>query len=91
MAAPSVYAAINAVTAELAKVGIAKIRINEADDYKYRSIDDVLDRLAPLLAEKRLCILPNVLEHSNDGTDGGTLALAEPCGSQGEVRIGQCR
>jgi ERF superfamily len=62
MAAPSVYAAINAVIAELAKNGIAKTRINEADDYKYRSIDDVLDRLAPLLAEKRLCVLPRVVE-----------------------------
>jgi hypothetical protein len=62
MAAPSVYAAINAVTAELAKIGIAKSRINEADGYQYRSIDDVLDRLAPLLAEKRLCILPRVVE-----------------------------
>ena len=31
--------------------GIAKTRTNQVDDYKYRSIDDVLDRLAPLLAE----------------------------------------
>ena len=50
VSAPSVYAAINAITAELAKNGIAKSRTNEVDDYKYRSIDDVLDRLAPLLA-----------------------------------------
>ena len=50
MSAPSVYAAINAVSAELAEHGIAKSHVNEADDYKYRSIDDLLDRLAPLLA-----------------------------------------
>ena len=62
MAAPSVYAAINAVSAELAKNGIAKSHTNAIDDYKYRSIDDVLDRLAPLLAEHRLCVLPRVLE-----------------------------
>jgi ERF superfamily len=62
MAAPNVYAAINAVSAELAEHGIAKAHVNVADDYKYRSIDDLLDRLAPLLAKHRLCVLPQVLE-----------------------------
>lgn len=64
MSAPSVYAAINAITAELAGKGIAKTRTNEVDDYKYRSIDDVLDRLAPLLAKHRLCVLPHALERT---------------------------
>lgn len=72
MAAPSVYAAINAISAEFAKAGIAKTHTNPVDEYKYRSIDDVLDRLAPLLAEKRLCVLPRVIErtsteHKDDG------------------------
>ena len=62
MAAPNVYAAISAVTAELARSGIAKTHVNEADDYRYRSIDDLLDRLAPLLAKHRLCVLPRVVE-----------------------------
>lgn len=62
MAAPSVYAAINAVTAELASAGIPKSRFNQVDEYKYRSIDDVLNRLAPLLAKHRLCVLPRVRE-----------------------------
>ena len=64
MSAPSVYAAINAITAELATNGIAKSRSNEVDDYKYRSIDDVLDRLAPLLAKHKLCALPRALERT---------------------------
>jgi hypothetical protein len=64
VSAPSVYAAINAITAELAKNGIAKSRTNEVDDYKYRSIDDVLDRLAPLLARHRLCVLPKAFERT---------------------------
>jgi hypothetical protein len=77
MAAPSVYAAINAVTADLARSGIAKTRINEADDYQYRSIDDVLDRLAPLLADKRLCVLPQVVERSvTDRTDEAAQLLS---------------
>jgi hypothetical protein len=62
VSAPTVYAAINAISAELAQHGIAKNQVNEAGDYKYRSIDDVLDRLAPLLAKHRLCILPRVLK-----------------------------
>jgi len=64
VSAPLVYGAINAITAELAKSGIPKNRTNEVDDYKYRSIDDVLDRLAPLLSKHRLCILPRALERS---------------------------
>lgn len=62
MSAPSVYAAIHAVAADLATIGIPKDRINTADDYKYRSIDDVLGKLAPLLAKHRLCVLPQVFE-----------------------------
>ena len=64
MSAPSVYAAINAVSAELAAHGIAKAHTNSVDDYKYRSIDDVLDRLAPLLAQHRLCVLPRALKRT---------------------------
>lgn len=62
MAAPSVYAAINAVSAELSKQGIAKTHVNPVDDYRYRSIDDLLDRLAPLLSKHRLCVLPRATE-----------------------------
>ena len=64
MSAPSIYAAIHAVAAEFAKNGIAKSHINVSDNYDYRSIDDVLGRLAPLLAKHRLCILPRVVERS---------------------------
>jgi hypothetical protein len=64
VSAPNVYAAIHAVSAELAHNGIAKARVNEADDYKYRSLDDLLDRLAPLLAKHRLCVLPRALERT---------------------------
>src|SRR4051794_7770709 len=78
MSAPAVYAAINAVSAELAKAGIPKQRTNEVDDYKYRSIDDVLDSLAPLLARHRLCVLPRVIERttSERHDDAGHLLLA---------------
>lgn len=57
-----VYQAINAVSSGLARDGVAKTRLNSCNNYLYRSIDDVLEKLAPLLAQHRLCILPRVLE-----------------------------
>ena len=70
--APHVYRAINAITAAFARDGIAKAHTNLVDQYQYRSIDDVLNRLGPLLARHRLCALPRVLkrtvtEHPADG------------------------
>lgn len=62
MRGPRIYKAINAITAEMAKCGIGKAHTNAQDLYLYRSIDDVLKRLAPLLAKHRLCVLPRVLE-----------------------------
>ena len=62
MSIPRVYQAINAITEALARSGIAKLQTNAQDQYKYRGIDDVHNRLSPLLAEHRLCILPRVLE-----------------------------
>lgn len=57
-----VYSAINSVSAELAKEGIAKNKTNtQGSGYKFRGIDDVYNALAPLLAEKGLCILPRII------------------------------
>jgi hypothetical protein len=80
MSAPRVYTAIAAVTTELARTGIAKSQINAAEHYAYRGIDDVMGRLAPLLARHRLCILPRVLERTScerhGGKDGLLLSVA---------------
>ena len=64
MSAPQVYRAISAVSRALSGEGIAKRHRNERDDYRYRSIDDVLNRLSPLLVKNRLCVLPRVLERT---------------------------
>lgn len=64
MRPPDVYGAINAVSAELARAGLPKQNFNLQDDYFYRSIDDVINRLAPLLATHRLCVLPRALERN---------------------------
>jgi hypothetical protein len=58
MSAPQVYKAVTAVAAELSGAGIPKRHRNDRDDYRYRSIDDVLNRLSPLLAKHKLCVLP---------------------------------
>lgn len=57
----TVYQAINAVQADLAKEGIGKDRKNEQQGYKFRGIDDVYNALAPLLAKHQLCILPRCI------------------------------
>lgn len=61
---PKVYAAINAVTAALAKEGIGKDRKNQTQGYNFRGIDDVYNALGPLLAEHKLVVLPRILSRT---------------------------
>lgn len=70
LTSPQVYRAINAITADFARAGIAKAHTNLVDQYQYRSIDDVLNRLAPLLARHRLCVLPRVLKRRAEDRAG---------------------
>ena len=58
----AVYKAINAVQADLARVGISKDRKNEQQGYKFRGIDEVYNALSPMLARHGLCILPRCTE-----------------------------
>ncbi len=67
---PRVYAAINALAAELATTGVAKGHINLEDQYAYRSVDDVYNRVGPLLARHKLCFLPRVLSARDERTGG---------------------
>lgn len=62
MKPPAVYPSINRVAAHFAKFGIAKSAMNLVDGYDYRSIDDVVAAVSPLLAKHRLCMLPKVVE-----------------------------
>lgn len=57
----SVYKSINAVQADLAKIGIAKDSVNSFDKYNFRGIDAVYNVLSPLLAKHGLCILPRMI------------------------------
>lgn len=62
MRSPAIYSAINAVSTDLASRGIPKNGFNAVADYRYRSIDDLIDGLAPFLAEHQICVLPSVVE-----------------------------
>lgn len=62
--ATGVYAAINAVQADLARSGISKGRtanVGGGRSYTFRGIDDVYNAVGPLLAEHGLCILPRMI------------------------------
>jgi hypothetical protein len=48
--------------AELGKSGIPKAHTNLEDGYDYRSIDDVLNVMSPLLAKHKLCLLPKSVD-----------------------------
>ena len=66
MRPPEVYGAIAKVAAAMAQSGVPKAHHNGDSDYWYRSIDDVMERLAPLLPANGLCVLPRVLERRSD-------------------------
>lgn len=57
--APQVYAAINAIQAELSREGITKDRVAKGfATYNFRGIDDIYNALSPLLARHGLVIAP---------------------------------
>jgi hypothetical protein len=49
---------------EMSKVGISKDRKNDAQGFKFRGIDDVLNALSRVLADQELCILPRVISRA---------------------------
>lgn len=79
-----VYAAINAVQADLAIAGISKERNNAQHGYKFRGIDDMYNAIAPLLAKHKLCILPSFAERvvtERTTKNGGALFYTNVAGT----------
>ena len=72
---PHVYQAINQIVRAFSKSGIAKGHTNAVEQYQYRSIDDVMNRLGPLLARCGLCVLPRVLRRESEDRAGDAGAL----------------
>lgn len=76
VAAGKVYAAIAGVMSDLASVGISKDRKNMAQGYKFRSIDDVYNALAPVLSTRGVVILPRIVKREaseRQSAKGGTM------------------
>ena len=72
----SVYKAMAAVMADLAKVGIGKDQQNKQQGFRYRGVDDVMNTLAPILAKHGLLIVPRVLDRQateRESRSGGAL------------------
>ena len=69
----NVYALIAAVSAALAKEGIAKDQFNQGQKFKFRGIDDLYNALGPIMAREGLVCIPRalsrefeILESTND-------------------------
>ncbi|MCL6730134.1 ERF family protein [Sphingomonas hankyongi] len=75
MPAPLIYSAIHAVAADLAEAGIPKAHFSPEGKYEYRSIDDVLGGLAPLLAQHRVCLLVHALERSSSAVSPSSTSM----------------
>ena len=75
---PHVYQAINQIIRAFSTSPIGKLHTNAIEQYQYRSIDDVLNRLGPLLARHGLCVLPRVLrrEAEDRAGDAGVLLIS---------------
>jgi hypothetical protein len=75
MTAPAVYAAISACTAALLG-GVAKDRTNEAQRFKFRGIDQLMNAVAPVIAHNGLVVLPRVQskrQEERQTAKGGTI------------------
>jgi len=59
--APAVYAAIGAVMADLASVGISKNQKNQGQGFQFRGIDQVYNALAGILPKHHLILIPRVV------------------------------
>ena len=73
----NVYQAINAVQAELAKIGISKSSRNtQGAGYNFRGIDAVYNTMSSIMADKGLCIIPRMLTRTceeRQSKSGGAL------------------
>lgn len=59
-----VLAAMNAVSADLAAIGVAKTQKNKEQGFMFRGVDAVMNALAPLLVKHKLLILPRYFDHA---------------------------
>lgn len=71
-----ILGALLAIETEMSQVGIGKDRTNQAQKFKFRGIDDVLNALAPLWAKNGVLVVPQLLSREQTerkSKEGGTL------------------
>lgn len=78
--APQIFAAMNGVMKEIG--AIAKSQFNSGQKFNFRGIDDVMNKLHPLLAKYHLFLIPEVLEHVRE-----KLQNASSCATTSVVRV----
>lgn len=64
MTEKKVFASIHALMGDLSDIGISKAHYNRDQKFHFRSVDDVLNVLSPLLVKHRLLIMPRVINKS---------------------------
>ena len=70
----NIYESMTKIMEEVPAVG--KEKTNTTQHFKYRSIDDVMNAIQPLLAKYKVFPVPEVLEQKREervGTKGGNL------------------
>jgi len=63
-AAGAVYARIQEVMAEVARIGINKTGVNQEQNYRFRSVDAVYEVMNPILTKVGLVMVPRMLSSS---------------------------
>ena len=87
MSGGRVYRAIVAVTTAIGKAGIAKRGVNADEGYAFRSIDDVIEAIAPLLAKHKLCVLPRMRERVSTTQRGSRGEIISSVAVRGEFNF----
>jgi len=70
----NIYESITAILGE--KAAVKKDKVNSAQNYKFRGIDDVMNTFNPLLAKHKVFVVPTVLNMEREerqNTKGNTL------------------
>jgi hypothetical protein len=75
----NIYETINLIMMEVPAIG--KNKKNPKQNYNFRSIDDVMNKLQPLFAKFKLFVTPEILEHTREErrTSAGGVLLYSIC------------
>lgn len=73
----NIYESLTKIMGEVPAVG--KEKTNKTQNFKYRSIDDVMNAIQPLFAKYKIFLVPEILEQTREervGSKGGNLLFS---------------